>query len=278
MAVAHERDIVVNGVRIHVVEEGAGGEPIVFSHGMLRTNRMYDAQAVALSDRYRCIRYDHRGQGESESPRDAVIALETVYDDAVALIETLGVAPCHWVGLSMGGMVGMRLAARRPELVRSVVLLETTAERDHPTAAIQGRLSLAVLRILGARLGAKALVGPTVRLFYSPTFRHNRARTAEVAAERASIERIIRTTSPAVVRGVLARPPVVDELPNIHVPALVVVGAEDAATPPKMARRLADAIPGARFEIVAGAGHTSTVEQPDAVTALISEFLATLAS
>ena len=108
------RDVVVNGVRLHVEEEGSGPEVIVFSHGMLRTSRMFDAQVAALRDRYRCIRYDHRGQGSSESTREAVIDLETVYDDAVALIEALGVAPCHWVGLSMGGWWGCawRLAAR----------------------------------------------------------------------------------------------------------------------------------------------------------------------
>src|SRR5512135_2195137 len=103
---ADVHDLVVNGVRLRVEEEGSGQEPIVFSHGMLRDRRMFDAQVAILRDRYGCIRYDHRGQGETECPRDPVIELETVYDDAVGLLEALDAGPCHWVGLSMGGMVG----------------------------------------------------------------------------------------------------------------------------------------------------------------------------
>jgi 3-oxoadipate enol-lactonase len=268
-----EREVLVNGVRLHVVEEGTDGEPVVFSHGMMRSHRMFDSQAAVLHERYRCIRYDHRGQGLSEITREPVVELETVYGDAVALIEELGVAPCHWVGLSMGGMVGIRLAARRPDLVRSLILLETTAERDHLRARAQGRLSLAVRALLGSKLAAKVLVGPTMQIFYGATFRHDPARAAEFAAEHASFEAAIRDTPFGVVRGVLNRPPVVDELANIRLPVLVIVGNQDAATPPHMARSLAAAIPGARLEIVADAGHTSSVEQPAAVTALIERFL-----
>lgn len=265
--------MVVNGVRLHVEEEGSGPEAIVFSHGMLRTSRMFDPQVAVLRDRYRCIRYDHRGQGASESPQDAVIDLETVYDDAVALIEALDIAPCHWVGLSMGGMVGIRLAARRPELLRSVSLIETSAERDEPLIALRGRASLLVRRILGPRLGAKALAGPTMRLFYGRTFRRDPARREQYAAERASVEQAIRATSPGVVAGVLSRGPVSHELHTVRLPALIIVGDEDVPIRPKQARGLAAAIPGARFEIVPGAGHTSTVEQPGAVTNLIQDFL-----
>ncbi len=270
------KDLMVNGVRLRVEEEGSGEEAIVFSHGMLRDRRMFDAQVAILRDRYRCIRYDHRGQGDSESPRDRVIELETVYDDAVALLQAVGVGACHWVGLSMGGMVGMRLAARRPDLLRSLVLLETTAERDRLSLRVQSYLSLATLRIMGTRLGSKALVAPTMRLFYGSTFRRDGSRREAYAAERNDFEKKLRTTSPAVVRGVLQRRPVVDELPGIRLPTLVIVGEEDVPTPPRTAQRLADAIPDSRVEVVRGAGHTAPVEQPDAVTALIAAFIAGL--
>jgi len=272
-ATSSAHDVVVNEVRLRVEEEGSGAEPVVFSHGMLRDRRMFDAQVAALRDRYRCVRYDHRGQGESESPRAAIIPMETVYDDAVALIEALGLAPCHWVGLSMGGMVGMRLAARRPDLLRSVVLLETTAERDGLIVAIQGYLSLAVRKVLGPRLAVKVLLEPTMRLFYGSTFRRDPDRRNDYLAERADMARKLQTTSPAVICGVLRRPPVVDELQAITLPTIVIVGDEDTPIPPEKAKRLADAIPHAGFEVVAGAGHTSSVEQPSALTALIAGFL-----
>ncbi len=267
------RDVVVNGVRLRVEEEGSGAEPVVFSHGMMRARRMFDAQVAALRDRYRCIRYDHRGQGESESPRQAIIGLEDVYHDAVALIEALGLAPCHWVGLSMGGMVGIRLAARRPDLLRSAALLEATAERDSAAVWLQGRLSLAIRKLLGPRLAAKVVLEPTMRRFYGPTFRGDPTRRPDYLAERADMAGKLKSVSPAVIWGVLKRPPVVGELGGIRIPTLVIVGDEDAAIAPEKAKRLATAIPQAGFEIVHGAGHTSSVEQPSEVARLLAHFL-----
>src|SRR5205823_2727516 len=122
--------LAVNGVRLYYDDTGGSGEPIVFSHGLLWSGRMFEAQVAALRGRYRCITYDHRGQGRSDVPRARSHDMETVTDDAASLIEALGAAPVHFVGLSMGGFVGMRLAARRPELLRSLVLLETSADPE----------------------------------------------------------------------------------------------------------------------------------------------------
>lgn len=267
-------DVVVNGVRLRVEEEGSGDETIVFSHGMLRDRRMFDAQVAVLREGYRCVRYDHRGQGDSETPRDTVIEIETVYDDAVALIEALGVGPCHWVGLSMGGFVGMRLAARRPDLLRSVVLMETSGAHGNPArTAVEMRMGLAAMSILGSSLTSKLFLEPTMRSLYGSTFRHDTSRRDDYAAERADVQKKLRTTSPAVVRGVVKRPAVLDELPRIRVPTLVIAGAEDTPIPPKMAKRLAAAIPQARFEVIPGAGHSSSVEQPTKITAAISNFI-----
>lgn len=267
-------DVVVNGVRLRVEEAGSGDETLVLSHGMLRDRRMFDAQVAVLSERYRCVRYDHRGQGESETPRDTVIEIETVYDDAVALIETLDIGPCHWIGLSMGGFVGMRLAARRPDLLRSVVLLETSGEHGNPfRTSVELRVGLVVEQILGPSLTSRLFLEPTMRSLYGTTFRHDASRRDDYKAERADVQKKLRATSPAVVRGVIKRPAVLDELPRIHVPTLVIVGAEDTPIPPRMAERLAAAIPQARFEVVPGAGHSSSVEQPAKVTTLISDFL-----
>jgi 3-oxoadipate enol-lactonase len=268
------RDVVVNGVRLRVEEEGVGREPVVFAHALLRDRRMFDPQVAALRDRYRCIRYDHRGQGESELTRERTISLETVYADAVALIEELGIARCHWVGVSLGGLVGLRLAVRRPDLLRSAVLLETTAEREGAVNMFQARLSLAVRRLLGPRLAGRVVLDPTMRRFYGSTFRHDPRRHDDYLAERADMARKVRTVSPAVIWGTMKRASVLnDELGRIEIPILVVLGDEDVAVSRAKAERLASAIPGARFEIVGGAGHACTVEQPSAVSALIADFL-----
>src|SRR5687767_2024240 len=96
----------INGVSLYYEEQGAGPEAIVFAHGCLLNCRMFDGQVAALKERYRCIRFDFRGQGQSEVTRSGY-DMDTLTEDAVALIGQLGCAPCHFLGFSMGGFVGM---------------------------------------------------------------------------------------------------------------------------------------------------------------------------
>src|SRR5260370_4548842 len=119
----------LNGVRIYYEDSGGRGAPVVFAHGLLWSCRLFDAQVKALQDRFRCVAFDFRGQGQSEVTASGY-DFETLTADAIELIEKLRLAPAHFVGLSMGGMIGMRLAARRPELVRSLALLETSADPE----------------------------------------------------------------------------------------------------------------------------------------------------
>ena len=99
--------IKVNNVKLYYEESGSGTETIVFSHGLLWSGKMFAAQVEHLESRYRVITYDHRGQGRSEVTEQGY-DMETVAEDAAELIKALNVAPCHFVGLSMGGFVGMR--------------------------------------------------------------------------------------------------------------------------------------------------------------------------
>src|SRR3954464_3832430 len=109
----------VNGTQLHVEDTGPGssGETIVFSHGLLWDTSLFAPQIAALRSTYRCIAWDHRGQGKSASDHRHCIGIELVTQDAIALLTLLSPNPVHFVGLSMGGFVGMRIAARRPELV-----------------------------------------------------------------------------------------------------------------------------------------------------------------
>ena len=120
--------IEANGIKLYYIDKGEGQETVVFSHGLLWSHKMFDAQIDELTKSYRVIAYDHRGQGQSEvmGPYD----METVAEDAAALIEKLDLGKVHFVGLSMGGFVGMRLAARRPDLVKTLTLLETSANSE----------------------------------------------------------------------------------------------------------------------------------------------------
>ena len=262
--------MLVNGADIFVSQGGPDdGIPIVFSHGLLFDHSMFDQQAEALQDRYRVVRYDHRGQGRSARTGENPIAIETLYDDAVALIEKLEIAPCHYVGLSMGGFVAMRVAARRPDLLRSLILLETSPDAED-NAKDYKRLNL-VARWLGVR----PLVGRVMPMMFGQTFIDDPARAAERERWRnhlVSLDRDIWRAS----KGVIERDGCLDELGNITLPTLVIVGEEDMPTPPEKAQRIQRAIAGSQLEIIAGAGHTSTVEQPDLVNAVIERFLANL--
>src|SRR2546423_12956095 len=112
----------VNGAALYYEEHGTGSETIVFAHGLLWSCRMFDAQVALLKDRYRCVAFDFRGQGQSEVPHGGY-GMEALYEDAVALIEQLGCAPCHFLGLSMGGLLGLRLAPPHPGVLSLFVLL-----------------------------------------------------------------------------------------------------------------------------------------------------------
>ena len=121
--------IAVRGADLHYEVSGAGPETVVFAHGLLWSGRLFDRQVEALATRYRCVTFDFRGHGRSEVTVDGY-DMDSLAADAAALIEALGCAPCHFVGLSMGGFVGMRLAIRQPRLLRSLILLETSADPE----------------------------------------------------------------------------------------------------------------------------------------------------
>ncbi|MTJ80466.1 MAG: alpha/beta fold hydrolase [Telmatospirillum sp.] len=260
--------ISVNGTRLHYEDGGPGGEPVLFSHGLLWNTSLFAPQMASLSDRYRPIAYDHRGQGQSADHDGPEIGMDLLTEDAAALISGLNLGPVHFCGLSMGGFVGMRLAARYPDLVRSLILCDTSAEAEVSENRPRYRLLCALSRWLGPRMIA-ARVMP---IMHGRTALSDPARGAErafwlaqVAGNRRSIWRAIN--------GVINRAAVIDELPRITAPTLVIVGEEDVATRPEKSERIAKAIAGARLVRIPGAGHSSTVEQPAAVTAAIREFL-----
>ena len=256
----------VNGTALYYEDTGGGGAPIVFSHGLLWNTTLFAPQIASLKDRYRCIAYDHRGQGRSADDAARAIDMNTLTEDAAALIKALEIGPVHFCGLSLGGIVGMRLAISRPELVRSLVLLDTTADPE------PSKLKYQILNLIVRHFGMKFMVKAIMPALYGKTALADPARADErldwanqLAANRRSVWR--------AVNGVLARESIYEYLGRICAPTLVAVGDEDVATPPAMAERIAGSIDGAKFVVIPKAGHGSTLEQPDAVTAAIAAFL-----
>ncbi|MFN8581278.1 MAG: alpha/beta fold hydrolase [Gemmatimonadaceae bacterium] len=254
--------------RLFYQDSGGTGPAVVFSHGLLFDHRMFDAQVAALRDRFRCIAYDHRGQGQSTSPPMRWYDMETCYRDAVQLIEALGAAPCHFVGLSMGGFVGLRLAIRRPDMLRSLTLLDTSADPEPADNVPKYRMLNLIAKLLSIRLVA----GRVMPILFGASFLADPARDADRAMWRARVMDNGRDIAPAVL-GVIFRDGVADELAQIHVPTLIAVGAEDVATVPDKSRAMHAVIPGSRFAIIPNAGHSSSIEQPTLVTQALAAFL-----
>lgn len=260
--------ISVNGANIHYAETGSGSETIVFAHGLLWSGRMFSRQIDALQDRYRCIAFDFRGQGQSEVTESGY-DMETLAADAAALIRALDCHPCHFVGLSMGGFIGMRLAAPNPELLRSLSLIETSADPE----SLPNKLKYWVLNFVAHYFGLEAVADQVMPVMFGRNFLEDPARAEERAFWRGQITTNDRTGITRAVQGVISRRGVHEELHRISVPTLIIVGDQDVATVPAKAEQIHARIAGSKLVIIPGAGHSSTIEEPDAVTRALETFL-----
>lgn len=260
--------IEVNGVRLNYTDTGTGKETIVFSHGLLMSGEMFAGQVKHFSGRYRCITYDHRGQARSDVTKSGY-DIDTLTDDAAALINTLKAGPCHFVGLSMGGFVGMRLAIHKPELLQSLILLETSADKEPKENVPKYRM----LNFIARWFGLRVVTGQVMPILFGKSFLADPDRAEEHARWRRHIASHDRKGITRAVNGVIGRAGVYDQLREIHTPTLVIVGDEDVATVPAKAKRISEAISGAVLKTIKGAGHSSSIEQPDIVNHEIEQFL-----
>jgi 3-oxoadipate enol-lactonase len=258
----------VNNAQLHFEEHGAGPETIVFAHGLLWSGRMFDDQVNALKDRYRCITFDFRGQGQSEVTESGY-DIDTLSADAAALIEALQCAPCHFLGLSMGGFVGMRLAIHRPSLLKSLMLVETSADPEPKENIGRYRLLNFIARWFGLRLVADRVMP----IMFGEKFLNDPGRREQKHEWRERMIANHRVGITRAVNGVIDRAGVDDQLDGITTPTLIIVGDQDVATAPAKAQRMHARIRGSRLVVIPGAGHTSTVEEPRAVNAALEEFL-----
>ena len=261
--------IEIGDARVHYTDEGAGDETIVFSHGLLMSGEMFSAQVSALKSRYRCITYDHRGQGQS-AVTEGGYDMDTLTDDTAGLIEELGASPCHFVGLSMGGFIGMRLAARRPELLRSLTLVETSAEPEPKENQPRYRM----LNFIARWFGLGLVVEKVMPIMFGKTFLSDPGRAEVRAKWRKHIVSNNRIGITRAVKGVIDRSGVTDELAKIDMPVLIIAGDEDVATVPAKSERMHQAIKDSNMVMIPRAGHSSTIEEPEAVNRAISDFLA----
>jgi pimeloyl-ACP methyl ester carboxylesterase len=253
---------------MYSVDDRGRGVPIVFAHGVLMDKRIFQAQVEHLQTGYRCVSFDFRGQGASEVTPEGY-GIDDLTLDTAELIERLGASPCHFVGHSMGSFVGIRLAARRPDLIRSLFLIAPSAQSQ----PMLDRLKFRGLQMVARRFGVGRLSPRLMKVMFGRTFLADPSRTADRELWLDRIASINVEGAMRSVDGVLTREGVEGELARISTPTLVVMGEEDVAAPRSHAELVAGRIAGARLLLIASAGHLAPVESRDEVTSLIEGFI-----
>ncbi|UXX78219.1 alpha/beta hydrolase [Reichenbachiella carrageenanivorans] len=257
--------IKINGADIYYEIHGIGPETIVFSHGLLMNGRMFKAQVDYFKARYRCVIYDHRGQGRSEVTAEGY-DMESLSMDAIELIKALKLGPCHMVGLSMGGFVAMRLAVHHSEYIKSLLLVETSAEEE------PNKFKYNVLKTIVNLFGVKAVINKVMPIMFGQTFLKDPIRKEEVDYWRNEILANEKSITKSVA-GVIQRNAISSELGKVSMPTLVIVGDEDVATTVEKAKNIKLKIPQAHLATIKRAGHSSTIEEPRQVIDAIEVFL-----
>ena len=238
---------------------------VMLSHSLALDLDMWEPQFAALTANYRVLRYDTRGHGATQAPA-APFTLSDLADDVRLILEHLKIARVHFVGLSMGGMIGQELAVRHPQLLSSLVLANTlSAYGPEAMPMWQGRIDAA-----SGPEGIEPLVEPTVERWFTQAYRQGHADTLDRV--RALIRRTSVAGSQECCRA-LMKLNLTARLHALQIPTLVIAGRQDPSTPVAGAEVMADAIPGARLEVIENAAHISNIEQARVFTGLLTDFL-----
>lgn len=169
----------------------------------------------------------------------------------------------------MGGFVGMRLAARKPSLIKKLILMETTADPEPEENRPRYRFLNAIVKWLSMSL----VVKPVMKIMFGHKFLNDPQRTQERAYWIGQLKKNRRNGITKAVDGVIDRKGIADELHSISCPTLILVGDQDVATVPDKSYKIKSLIPHAQLEIIEGGGHTASIEEPDAYNRAIEVFL-----
>lgn len=255
----------INGFEMHYQVAGAG-TPLVLIHGYPLDGTMWQPQVAGLSHRARLIVPDLRGCGRSQAT-EPPYTMDSYADDLRALLDHLGVQRAILAGLSMGGYIAFAFYRQYPQRVQALALLDTRAQADTPEGR-EGRMRAAeTARKEGAAAIAKGLLP---RLLSPKTLERQPALVEQVGQmmERQPVNGIV-----GALMAMAERADSTGTLAQITCPTLIIVGADDALTPPEAARQMHTAIRGSRLEIIPDAGHLSNMEQPELVNQVLADWL-----
>jgi pimeloyl-ACP methyl ester carboxylesterase len=256
----------VNGIEVHYEDTGGDGPAVLFSHGFLMNHTMFDPQVEALADRYRCIRWDERGFGGTRAV--GTFSYWDSADDAVALLDHLGIDQAVFVGMSQGGFLSLRAALAHSARVRALVLIDSAADTDD-AETIEGYQGM--LHVFGngtdeERAGVFEIVSGLI------------LGDADLGAEWIPIWNELDREQLTLAGGALLdRDDVSDRVGEITCPILTVHGTEDQAIAMARAEALAAAAPDHRGIVrVDGAAHAPNLTHPDVVNSALAGFLASI--
>jgi len=255
-----------NGITFNCRIDGVEGAPWLMLSNSLATNlTMWDRQTTVLAEHYRVLRYDQRGHGESDAPAGDY-DFDLLADDAAALMQAHGIEACHFLGLSMGGMTAMGLGLNHPERLRSVTICNSRADATQEFRAIfDGRIALAL----------EEGMAPLVETMVARWFTEELRATAPDFLE--DVREMVRTTPPEGYAGCSRAVQNIDYMSRLSVidkPVLLIAGAQDIATPPDGMRAMQSVLANAQYVELDPAAHLSNLEQPEAFTAAVRDFLA----
>lgn len=252
----------INGVLLHYRLAGPENAPgLVLVNSLGTDARIWDGVIADLSRDFRVLSYDKRGHGLSDAPTGEY-SLDDHLADLDGLLAHTGFERFALCGVSIGGLIGQGFALRSPHRLSALVLCDT-APKVGDAAMWNARAETVLSR------GLEAIADPVMERWFSPGFRSGKPQ--ELAGWRNLFLRTDRAGYAATC-ATLRDTDLTADIGAIGVPTLVVAGAEDGATPVDLVRACADAIPGARFEILPEAGHIPSIEQPEKLAALMRDF------
>jgi pimeloyl-ACP methyl ester carboxylesterase len=239
---------------------GRGDETLLFVHGVGSTAAVWDEQLEAFAD-YRCLAVELRGNGAGfPEPARQSITREGYVDDVLTVADAAGAQRFHFIGCSLGGVVGFELWKRAPERVRTLTLIGSFAA--YPNAGSYVESIIAGVRAAGTM--ARFAIERAARLGLAPGKRTDETVAQMACKSIASYEAATHATWTGDYRAMLAQ---------IAVPALVICGERDAITPPALSQEIAAHIPGSQFVVMPGAGHVANADDPLRFNDLLRAFL-----
>jgi 3-oxoadipate enol-lactonase len=254
--------IKANGITINYEVDGPAGAPwLVLSNSLATNLSMWDEQARELKGAYRVLRYDQRGHGGTEATAGRY-TFALLMADALALMDALGIGKAHFAGLSMGGATALGLAETQPDRLEKVIVCDSPCQST-PASAQQWEERIAIAQ----KQGMEPLVEATVGRWFPPE--------VVKAPHVDKVRRMIRDTPVDGFIGcaaALADHDYASAVATVRRPVLFLVGEKDGVNPPAM-RKLNAALPGSRYVELAGAGHISNLDQPEAFNRAVSDFL-----